>query len=179
MVILPKVRLPEDKIMHPLFFFAGPVVGGDDWQLQAYAEVKKRMDSFYAVIPYVPSYKHEPLDTPLSGTLQDFDRQLPWERHYLELAARPGKGCIMFWLPCECKTLSRTDGLYARDTRGELGEWRGRLMANPKLNVVIGAEPDFPGISVIERNFSLALGLSFPIHRTLEETVAAAIRKII
>lgn len=69
----------------------------------------------------------------------------------------------------------RTDGMpYAMDTRGELGEWRGRLMHNPGLRVFIGADPDFPGLSQISRNFDAALKTSFPIAATMEELAARA-----
>ncbi|HEV8666723.1 MAG TPA: hypothetical protein VN665_02640 [Candidatus Paceibacterota bacterium] len=66
------------------------------------------------------------------------------------------------------------------DTRGELGEWRGRMMShNPSktygINVVIGAEPDFLGLSQIQRNYSQALGYEFPIFHSMESTAHAAI----
>lgn len=50
-------------------------------------------------------------------------------------------------------------------------------MHNPDLHVVIGAESDFPGLNVIQRNFNDALGCKFPIYRTMEETASAAIYK--
>ena len=86
-------------------------------------------------------------------------------------------GCLIFWLPCESKIYPRTGGEpYAMDTRGELGEWRGRLMNDPDLRIVIGAEPGFPGLSQISRNFSLATKSDFPIYGSLAETIAAAIK---
>lgn len=64
------------------------------------------------------------------------------------------------------------------DTRGELGEWRGRMMANKKLRVIVGAEPDFPGLSQIARNWNQALRKNIPIRSTLEEVVTIAIAKV-
>ncbi len=107
-----------------------------------------------------------------------FDRQLPWERHYLGHAAtRARKGCLIFWLPKESTENPRPDGYYGRDTMGELGEWRGRLMAHPIQRVVIGGQKEFPGFDIICRNFKHALGEHFMIHQTLEATVEAAIKK--
>lgn len=63
------------------------------------------------------------------------------------------------------------------DTRGELGEWRGRMIYDQTLRVVIGAKEGFRGLSQIQRNFNEALGYEFPIFKTLSETVDAAIKK--
>jgi len=108
-----------------------------------------------------------------------FQRQLEWERHYLDWASK--NGCIIFWLPCESKDEPRQGNEpYAMDTRGEIGEWRGRLMNNSiftTMNLVIGGEFGFPGLETIHRNFEQALREKFPIYPTLEETVKAAIIK--
>jgi hypothetical protein len=48
-------------------------------------------------------------------------------------------------------------------------------MHDSSLRIVIGAEPGFPGLSQIQRNFGLAIGSTFPIHSTLAATVDAAI----
>ncbi len=103
-----------------------------------------------------------------------FERQLNWERHYLDIASE--HGCVIFWLPVESKSNPRIGGgPYATDTRGELGEWRGRLMGNPSLKVVVGGEEGFDSFSQIERNFKLGVSPDFPIYRTLSETVQAAV----
>ncbi len=90
-------------------------------------------------------------------------------------------GCIIFWLPEESRTNPRDDGSpYARDTYGELGEWRARcstkqnwLVSAPR--VVIGAEPGFPGLKQIKTNFE-AMIPGFPFYDSLEETINAAIK---
>ena len=113
----------------------------------------------------------------MTGNEDYSDRQLTWERHSLDIAAE--KGCLIFWLPSESKVNPRTGSdPYAMNTRGELGEWRGRLEHDPKLRVVVGAEPEFPGLSQIQRNFSFATKSDFPIYGTLAETVEAALKKI-
>jgi len=61
------------------------------------------------------------------------------------------------------------------DTRGELGEWRWRIKTG-QARVVIGAEPAFPGLSQIQRNFNAALGREFPIYPSIAETAKAAAR---
>lgn len=105
-----------------------------------------------------------------------FKRQTNWERYYLEHASQ--RGCIIFWLGCEDKNNPRTDGgPYGRDTYGEQGAWRVHLKYNPSLRVVIGAEPEFSGLSVIKCNLDEELGYDFPIYSSMEETVKAAVRK--
>lgn len=173
-VILPKSLCRIQKKQGPLFFLAGPVRGGGDWQTRCCEEIQKQLPRFYAAIPCRYDVDHPMSPYFLSGKKNHFDRQLTWERHYLDLAAM--SGCLLFWLPCQSTTLPKIgDDPYAMDTRGELGEWRGRMMHDKHLRVVIGAEPTFPGLSQIQRNFDQALGKQFRIHETLEQTVAAAV----
>ena len=176
-IFLPKALVNIEPTYGPLFFLAGPVRGGGDWQKACCSKISDYIQNFCAALPcrYPPA--HPLWDFTVSQSVSNFDHQLTWERHYLDLAGTGG--CIIFWLPCESKENPRTgDEPYAMDTRGELGEWRGRLMSDPKLRVVIGAEPDFPGLSQIERNFSLATRSRFPIYGTLKETVEAALKKV-
>lgn len=152
------------------------MLGGGDWQYDCCLGIHKRVEHFYAAIPTRYKDGHALLPFKESGDERAFDRQLSWERHYLQVAAH--RGCLIFWLRCESKTNPRNDGKsYAMDARGELGEWRGQMMGNPNLHVVVGAEKDFPGLSQIERNFKIALGSEFPIYPTLDETIEAAIKK--
>ena len=174
-VILPKTLHEIDWSYGPLFFFAGPIKGGGDWQRRACAEVEKRLTDYYATIPCRYGDDHSLRKYAASGRGDYFSSQTFWERHYLELAATC-RGCIVFWLPCESKTDPRSDGQpYARDTYGEIGEWRGALKFNPNLKVVIGAEQGFPGLEVMKKNFVGALKQDFPFYNTLEETIQAAV----
>lgn len=178
-LILPRLHCSKSIICDPLFFLAGPVRGGGDWQARACLYLTKFLTYFSVAVPC----RYQP-DHPVVKSLQlarsgsQFERQLDWERHYLWLAAKGG--CLIFWLPAENKTEPRPAGTgpYARDSYGELGEWRGRLMFDQKLRIVVGAEADFPGLDVIKRNFQSAIGPEFPIYDSLEETVYQATQKI-
>lgn len=177
-----KILLPNDlcRVLPahgPLFFLAGPVRGGDDWQRRCCEEIRGYIQHFYAAIPCCYQEGHPLLRFRAVDIKNYFDRRTIWERHYLNMAATDG--CIIFWLPCESKTSPCADNNpYAMDTRGELGEWRGRLMNDHNLRVVIGAEPDFPGLSQIQCNFNLGLGFEFPIYSTLSQTILAAIQQV-
>jgi len=179
-VILPKTLIRSDEVVsQPFFFLAGPVLGGGDWQHTMYQALAERLgeDNFVAAIPCRYENNHPLVARQLSGG-EFFSRQLLWERHYLAVAAQSPclRSCIVFWLPCESKTCPRTDGQsYARDTRGELGEWRGRMMHDKAIRLVIGAEPDFPGLNQIQENFKRALGVpSFTIYNSIPEVVQRA-----
>jgi hypothetical protein len=177
-VILPKTLVSPECHQGPVFFLAGPVLGGGNWQYQAFEMLRKRLKNFHVAIPVRYKPTHPILHHVEVGIANNFPRQTTWERHYLELASK--QGCIIFWLPSESKTDPRNDGNpYARDTYGELGEWRGRMMHDPKIRLVIGAEESFSGLSQIRCNFSHALNdLWFPTYTTLEDTLDAAIREI-
>jgi hypothetical protein len=176
-VLLPKTFVPAEELTGPLFFLAGPIRGGDDWQYQAVLKLKQHLPDFCAVVPNRYEPDHPLQASAIRGVQDRFERQTSWERYYLEAAGR--KGCILFWLPCESKTRPRTDGSpYARDTYGELGEWRGRMMSDRSLRVVVGAEKTFAGLLVIQKNFEEALeSPEYRIFSTLEETVAEAVVK--
>ncbi|NDE68251.1 hypothetical protein EB052_01450 [bacterium] len=175
-IIFPKRLVAIDPSHGPLFFLAGPARGGGDWQTRCCYEIEKNTKDFYAAIPYPPQTIHPLNPYREIGEENHFERQLQWERYYLDIAAI--SGCIIFWLPCESTTNPRTGSdPYAMDTRGELGEWRGCLRHNPNYHVVIGAEQGFPGLSQIQRNFNAATKSDFPIYGSLGETVIAAIEK--
>ncbi len=130
-----------------------------------------------------------------ADSIPEFASQTLWERYYLEKAARYGS--IIFWLAEEDKMYPRPkdQGPYGRDTYGELGEWRVRAKYNigehglpiinsqsvmdslPKLNVVVGGEAGFHGIDVIEKNWKALHGSDFILHKSLEQTLNAAITK--
>jgi hypothetical protein len=178
-IVLPKTECRIDPTYGPLFYLAGPVRGGDDWQKKCCEEIQKIQPHFYAAIPYYHTREvYFPLmDQAIEGVPDAFLSQLNWERHYMDYAAAKEKGCIIFWLPEESKVNPRPPGSgpYAMDTRGELGEWRGRMIYDQTIRVVVGAEEGFPGLSQIKRNFDAALDRDFPIFPTLKETVEAAL----
>ncbi|MEK7202239.1 MAG: hypothetical protein AAB669_01785 [Patescibacteria group bacterium] len=173
-LILPKLLVLDRNIIQPLFFTAGPIKGGGNWQEKAWDYLANQLNEMAAAIPRRWKSDHRLFAHRATGQEDAFDRQTLWERHYMQRASR--WGCLVFWLPCESKTEPRTDGQpYARDTYGELGAWRSRLGDSTFDKVVIGAEPDFPGLSVITCNINEDLGREFPIYSTLEETLDQAI----
>lgn len=183
-LVLPKNDVaigPKKKV----FFLGGPVLGGGDWQRKAIGLFFQKISDAYVVCPvrYEPNDSLQCLSLPggeldfgpnAIGGVSVFPRQTHWERYYLNIASK--QGAILFWLPEEDQKNPRPpeNGPYARDTYGELGEWRVR-MHRDKAHVVIGAQRGFPGISVIEANYRAVLGDMFITEPTIEETVAAAI----
>lgn len=163
----------------PLFFLAGPVQGGGDWQRRALYLINRYQEHCLVAIPcrYSENDELRRLHASPYSSGGVFERQTDWEGHYLERASR--NGCVLFWLACEDKENPRTDGEpYGRDTSGELGGYGwGPFKYEPNLHVVVGAEPDYHGLSVIKRNFDNSLKRDFPIYATLEETVRAAVQK--
>lgn len=181
-ILTPKSFYKPDPEYGPLFFLAGPVRGGDDWQKKCCEEIEKLIPNFYAAIPYYHNAGEIfPLLEKGEASNSDeivFARQLDWERYYLEYAAK--HGCIIFWLPEESKTNPRGpgEGAYATDTRGEIGRWSVELKYNPTYRVVVGAEPGFPSVSQIERNFGFDQSKEVRFPGTLTETVREAVGKV-
>ena len=177
-LILPKalVPLPQEAT---LFFLAGPIKGGGDWQEKAISIIERMAPEAYVACPCRYETNHKLFRYALPGEAEHpFSSQTLWERYYMELASRNRKGCIIFWLPEESATHPRPPetGPYARDTYGELGEWRARLrLESPCPKVVIGAEAGFPGLSVIVKNFWAMVGEGLAIYPTLETTITVAI----
>jgi hypothetical protein len=168
-----------------MFFLAGPILGGGDWHVAMSEMLMKRLGGIIVVNPsrYDFSHTHYEHHTFLVRETKysqrvtpeiHFERQTDWERYYLDQAAGIWPtGCVIFWLAEQKEP--RGDGQpYAMDTRGEIGEWRGRMTHDWNLRVVVGAEKNFPGLSTIKRNFELALP-SFKIYDTMEEVVERAV----
>ncbi len=162
----------------PFFYLAGPVLGGGDWH---YDMIDLLSDKVGRCIIANPSYYNathplHPLRLKETAESQTFERQKLWERHYMLHAAKAARrGTLIFWLPAEDKHKPRRDGNpYAMDTRGEIGEWRGRLMHDRDLRVIVGAEERFPGLSQIVCDFKDALGSEFEILTSLEAVANAA-----
>jgi len=184
-LILPKMHpVLEGYRALPMFFLAGPIMGGGDWHTPMSELLMKRFGSLVVVNPsrYEHSHPHykyreflqtETKYSPRQEPEMHFERQTDWERHYLDQAAEKwSAGCIIFWL-AEQKEPREDGEPYARDTRGEIGEWRGRMMYDRNLRVVMGAEKNFPGLSQIKRNFEFAVP-DFKIYDTMEEVVERA-----
>lgn len=156
MILTPPTYYDLTGVDGPVFFLAGPVEGGGDWQKTCYEELCKLHPTFVAAIPYYGTDKQKfPL---LEHAYHDktgdttFLSQLDWERHYLKKAANDG--CIIFWLPEESKTSPRLVGPYASDTRGEIARWSVEQKYNPGYRIVVGAEAGFYGLRTIQRNWN-------------------------
>lgn len=179
-LILPKTHPDMRQLENldcPLFFLAGPILGADDWQHRMTLLLDAAVPDCIIANPSPYTPDHPLYANRLNGNeIELLDRTL-WERHYLEHAGITwARGCIIFWLATESNRSPRVDGKpYAMDTRGELGEWRGRAMGNKMVRQVIGADPEFPGLLNITVNTRYALGEHFPFYTTMEETVAAAV----
>lgn len=175
-LILPKTFVDLSQFpTAPLFFIAGPIRGGDDYQYPLSVMLAEKVPDCIIVTPYRYTEKHPLYQYRMEGDEEFFSRQLAYERYYLERAAKAkteGRrgGAILFNLPCESQANPRDDGNpYARDSYQELGEWRGRMMHDKTLKVLIAAETHFPGLSQIHYNFSAALGYDFPIYGSIDE----------
>ena len=183
-LLLPKTHIDVVALGLPVFYLAGPIRGADDWQ----ADVAGILDFIHegqCIIVNPSRYEetHPLYAGRLRGDENHFERQTDWEDFYMRLAATSSRGCLIFWLPAESKQNPRPKaaGAYARDTLGEIGEWRGRLMGNedelPRHRIVFGAEPDFPGLSQIKRNFEIKLKeRPVTFHDSVASTLVAAIQ---
>jgi hypothetical protein len=194
-LILPKNGV-EPKDGARVYFLAGPVKGGADWQAKAIMILAERDPDCYIVCPcpynfthhlyqhsLPPTYNKEDGSEPdISSELkQDFNSQTQWERYYLKQAAF--RGSIIFWLPCEDQKNPRKkeEGPYARDTYGELGRWsvhssRPISVSLPYVNIVVGVEENFSGRRVIKKNLDFDHGKDFLVWGTLFDTLTAAIK---
>jgi len=188
-LVLPKTEV--ETFGEKSFFLAGPIQSAGDWQKRAVEMLYAKAPEAFIFCPCRykdghPLYPHSVsnwMEQSDHGVYRkgNFESQTVWERRYLEASYRDG--CNIFWLPAEDHQNPRIDGSpYARDTYGELGEWRGRLWHDThsltfklKQRLVIGAEPGFPGLKQIKTNFKEMLGRRFVFHETLESTIEAAV----
>ncbi len=200
-LLLPKngIVLSEKELdSRSIYFLAGPILGGGDWQKIAIKMLAEKDPECYIVCPcrYDNNhelYKHNILSTNknLQNEILEFENQTHWERYYMQLAAKYGS--LIFWLPCEDKNHPRPKefGPYARDTYGEIGRWSIIYSQNQTAyDITIGAESEFSGLSVIKKNWQadnqknidyLGRILEAPatiFYNTLEDTITAAITKL-
>jgi hypothetical protein len=165
-LILPKDGVaPRPEKNEHLYFLAGPS-RGNNWRAEAINIISKKDSDCCIVNPndkeFIPCYM--------------LPNRTLWERHYMEIASH--YGCIIFWLPKPtfCTRLW-PQRLYGRDTYGELGRWsiRNAYQIDPPVKLVIGAEEEFPGLKIIQRNLNADHEREFTIYHSLEETINQAI----
>jgi hypothetical protein len=195
-LILPKVGVEIDFNLegNRLYFLGGPIQGGGHWQTMAIKMLAELDPGCYVACPHGYNTDHwlfksyVQLVCENSKNILEFPNQTLWERYFLPRASYYGS--IIMWLPCEDETDPRIDGNpYAQDTYGELGSWRVKA-ANPhvfsfekgkmrrhfhRVNLVIGAEPNFPGLKTIQKNFDDEFGRQYLIYSSLKETIENAV----
>ncbi len=166
---------------------AGPMGGSQGWQEKGFGLLRKRLEGqireFVVADPshYAPDSPIREYEYPPHFTSElHFERQLDWEDYYLTRAGLPAigeSGCIIFWLPLPPAGWSLP---YAVNTRRELGcviglmEGAHRWSPTTKIQVVVGAQEGFSGLSEIQRSLSSKSRTKFPVYPTLEETIDAA-----
>lgn len=178
-MVFPRTVIdPRAYLTCLLFFLAGPIGGGNDWQRRAVLLLRQLSPNCVIVSPCWYDDSHPLMRYRITGDDEAIKKTVPWERHYLEAAAwRSNRGCILFWLPEESSEFPRTDGKpYALDTRRELREWSEDVKENPHTRLVVGGEPGFAGLGEVRKSFAQSLGRPFDISSSLEDTVARAVQ---
>lgn len=137
-----------------VIFLAGPIQGGPEWQYQAAAIIHDLNSQLVIACPrknYVEN-----------GFI--YEKQVDWETHYLNRAARAG--AIMFWLAAQ---VEETPGrAYAQTTRFELGEWKARHQQSG-VKLIVGIEEGFGNERYIRRRLGQDCP-NIPILSSLKET---------
>jgi hypothetical protein len=160
----------------PLFFLAGPIRGGGDWQAGAAQQIIDHNEHAHIACPSRWTSAH-----PLAGHFyKPFspaeNRQLLWERHYLERAglAKNVPGCVLFWLGLESKTEPHPGPEpYAMDTRREIGKFTAYAEMRT-VRMVVGGHQDFYGLNVILFELEKAFGRKIVFHQHMVDLVDAA-----
>lgn len=162
-----------------VFFLAGPVSGGGNWQSEATGILERKVTGAYVVSPrdytiFNPIF-HYAIEEDDKGP-EPFLNQDTWEEYYLDLACK--QGAVVFWLPDEDKIFPCSADSYGRDAYREFSEWLVRMKRKRDRNNVrmaIGAGDKFPGLSVIAENCKGIVGSGFTVHKTLRDTVDVAV----
>lgn len=174
----------KPSILAPLFFLAGPIRGGGDWQHAMAWELLQRNGNANIAVPSRWTAEHPLRDYFVAPFTQADNRQLVWERHYMEQAAlsfkqRPDEdgdpGCLVFWLGLESKTSPHPGPEpYAMDTRREVGKYTAFIQTHG-ARVVVGGHREFYGLDVMLNELADAAGEdSFPFYEDMGELADAA-----
>lgn len=177
-IYIPKQIVPlTPTVDSPLFFLAGPIRGGGDWQAFMAKQLLQSESSALIACPSRWNASHplaEDFHQPFS---QADNRQLVWERHYLAQAGLEPyvPGCIIFWLGLEStKRPHPGPEPYAMDTRREIGKFTA-YAEMMRVRMVVGGSRDFHGLDVILYELSEAFGKPFPFYETMAEVVENAL----
>ncbi len=182
-ILVPKQIIPiNPTIVAPLFFLAGPIRGGGDWQHPMAWELMQHCAKAHIACPSRWAADHPLAEYFVQPFSPAPNRQLVWERHYMEQAAGTLKtwhqtpGCLIFWLGLESEEYPHPGPEpYAMDTRRELGKFAA-LCNLLNARVVIGGDRHFYGLDVILNEFADAAGTeTFPFYETMHELAEAAL----
>lgn len=178
-IIVPKHFVPVRKLplRQPLFFVAGPVRGGGDWQYQmcVYLDAAAGSNCVAAVPCREWGPKHPLADWQMAGNEHRFSRQLHWEQYYLNAAGYDmPQGCVIVYIAKEDKKRPHPGpDPFSMDTRRELGKWMMKKKYEG-TRVVFGADPEACGISVIVEELNVELGRHIPFLLDMQELAEAA-----
>lgn len=177
-IYLPKQIVPlTPTIDLPLFFLAGPIRGGGDWQSRMAEHILSQEPSAHIACPSRWDAKHR-LARQFHRPFSPADnRQLVWERHYLKQAGLEPNvpGCVIFWLGLENATHPHPGPEpYAMDTRREIGKFTA-FAEMMSVRMVVGGNRSFHGLDVILFELSEAVGEPFPFCEKMEDVAAHAI----
>lgn len=177
-IFLPKkiVELEPTK-SSPLFFLAGPIRGGGDWQAYVAESIIEVNSNALIACPSrwtkehrLAKYFHKPFS-------QAENRQLVWERHYLKQAGLQNAvpGCVVFCLPPESHVSPHPGPEpYAMDTRREIGKFTAYAELLPDVRMVISGSPGFHGLDVIMYELAQAFGRKLEFHLNMRSLIDAA-----
>lgn len=173
-----RVKPTEDA---PLFFLAGPIRGGGDWQHTMAWELLQRNFDAHIACPCRWTAEHPLKDYMVTPFSQADNRQLEWERHYMEQASNAFEftrdpGCLIFWLGLEdAENPHPGPEPYAMDTRREIGKFTGFMRIKGPLKMVIGGNRKFHGLDVILNELTDAFDeIEFPFYEDMGELADAA-----
>lgn len=161
----------------PLFFLAGPIRGGGDWQSYMSERIMSRESSALIACPSRWDGKHRLAHHFYQPYSQADNRQIVWERHYLRQAGLEPDvpGCVIFWLGLESATHPNPGPEpYAMDTRREIGKFTA-FAEMMDVRMVVGGDRNFYGLDVILYELSEAVGKPYPFYETMSDVIDRAI----
>lgn len=173
-IYVPKQIVPLSPTLEsPLFFLAGPIRGGGDWQANMAEHIMDREPSALIACPSRWSNEHRLADHFQQPFLKADNRQLVWERYYLKQAGLETNvpGCVIFWLGPESATNPHPGPEpYVMDTRREIGKFTA-YAEMMDVRIVVGGDLRFHGLDVILFELSEAFGKPFSFYETMSEVV--------
>lgn len=177
-IVLSEEQLKKNNI----YFLAGPILGGGNWQKDAIKMLEQKDPGCYVVCPWDWYQPHELYASSIPQDKLLALKHKEWTTYYMELSAKYGS--LIFWLPCEKQ---HTDN-YIRDTYYQLKLWGNSYSKNWAIyNITIGAEGKFPSLSIIKKNWleDSKIQPSYPtnipetlFYTTIEDTIIGAINNI-